>query len=112
MYEAINPSNVPELPNILLAKTIQYISDAVITYYKTNTHSGCTDPLSPNFDFQANVEDNSCEVSRQAYTFGGVFQVCENYNGQSFDVCDAKSAQQTNPLQEATVVLQVTKLYG
>ena len=98
LYEAINPSNVPELPNILLVKTIQYISDAVITYYKTNTHSGCTNPLSPNFDFQANVEDNSCEVSRQAYTFGGVFQVCENYNGQSFDVCGAKSAQQTNPL--------------
>ena len=98
LYEAINPSNVPELPNILLAKTIQYISDAVSTYYSTNTHSGCTDPSSPNFDFQANVEDNSCKVSRQAYTFGGVFQLCENPIGQSFDVCGAKSGQQKNPL--------------
>ena len=80
LYEAINPSNVPELPNILLAKTIQYISDAVSTYYSTN------------------VEDNSCKVSRQAYTFGGVFQLCENPIEQSFDVCGAKSGQQKNPL--------------
>ena len=97
LYTAISSVNLPELPDVLLLQTIQYIYKAISKYYKINTHYGCTDSGSPNFNFQANVDDDSCKMTRQNYTFGGIFQTCENALSD-FDVCE--SALQTNPLTQ------------
>jgi hypothetical protein len=96
LYTAITTTNIPELPDTLFAETVHYIYKAVRTYYKVNTHFGCTNPLSKNFNFQANLDDRSCTKNRQNYTFGGIYQTCVNH--QSYDVCSGFSASQTNPL--------------
>ena len=96
IYSAISSVNVPELPNVLFLETIQYIYKSVGKYYKINTHYGCTDYTSANFNFQANIDDNSCKMNQQNHTFGGVYQTCNN--SQDHDVCGDYSASQTNPL--------------
>lgn len=58
---------------------------------------------SPNFSFQANQEDGSCESSFNNYTFGGVFQICStpaipfSYTHYS-DKDPCESLTQKNPL--------------
>lgn len=96
LYTAISTSNIPQLPDVLLLETIQYIYHSISKYYMINTHYGCTDPDSPNFSFQVNVNDNSCKMGRQNYTFGGIYQTCDN--AQSYDVCTKLSVTQVNPL--------------
>jgi hypothetical protein len=98
IYSAITSVTIPELPPLLLSQTIQYVDEAVSKYYKINTHYGCTDPSSPNFNFQANIDDNSCHISRHNHTFGGIYQTCSNPPSQGYDVCEALSAVQNNPL--------------
>ena len=96
IYTAISSSNLPELPDVLLLETMQYIYKSVTKYYKINTHCGCTDPDSPNFSFQANIDDNSCSMIRQNHSFGGIYQTCVNNN--DYDVCTLLSLEQRNPL--------------
>ena len=95
LYTALSTVNLPELPPLLLSQTIQYIYEAITKYYKINTHYGCTDPDSLNFNFQSNVDDGSCGMTRENYIFGGIFQKCQNAQ-PGFDVCEP--ALQTNPL--------------
>ena len=96
LYTAISTSNVPEIPDVLLVEVSQYIYKAVRKYYQVNTHHGCTNPQSSNFNFQANMEDGSCKMTQQNYTFGGVYQTCEYH--EDYDVCEDLKAFQTNPL--------------
>lgn len=96
LHTAINSFNVPELPDVLLLETIEYIYKSISKYYSINTHYGCTEPDSPNFSFQVNVDDGSCQMTRQNHSFGGIYQTCDN--AQSYDVCKELSVAQTNPL--------------
>ena len=96
LYTAISTSNVPEIPDVLLVEVSQYIYKAVRKYYQVNTHHGCTNPQSSNFNFQANLEDGSCKMTQQNYTFGGMYQTCENHN--DYNVCEHMKAFQINPL--------------
>ncbi|KAE9547476.1 hypothetical protein FO519_009312 [Halicephalobus sp. NKZ332] len=52
------------------------IRNATKEYYERNTIRGCTEMSSPNFNYQANVDDNSCEPSNTTFQFDGVFQKC------------------------------------
>ena len=69
-----------------------------------NTHYGCTDMRSPNFDFQANVDDNSCKLPNTSFTFGGIFQTCEYTTSQFEDLCSGgpHPMLQVNPLTGST----------
>lgn len=98
LYTAISSANVPELPDFLLDEVLIYVYKAIQKYYKVNTHYGCTDPTSPGFNFQANINDDSCDKTHQNYTFGGIYQICSNTVEDVHNVCGDFGAEQTNPL--------------
>ena len=97
LYTAISSVNLPELPDSLLDDVLLYLYKAIHKYYSVNTHYGCTDMTSPGFNFQANVDDKSCDKTHQNYTFGGIYQTCANTD-DGYDVCGAYSADLNNPL--------------
>ncbi|KAM5247298.1 macrophage-expressed gene 1 protein-like [Ctenodactylus gundi] len=92
----IKPDTLPELPGPLVKKLSKTVEAAVRRYYAFNTHPGCTDASSPNFDFQANTDDGSCRGRMTNFTFGGVYQECDRISGGEADLC--QSLEQRNPL--------------
>ena len=74
---AITPEVFPELTDSLLIQLDEVISKSVKQYYQHNSRKGCTDSSSPNFDFQAILDDSSCEQSLNNFAFGGVYQKCQ-----------------------------------
>ena len=99
LWTALTTSNVPELDGSTLQVIIDHIYMAVDRYYKVNTHHGCTDPDSENFNYFANVDDKSCkhESINMNFTFGGVYQTC-TAEYSSYSLC--QDLQQTNPLTQ------------
>lgn len=91
LHFVITPSTFPTIDLQLLSELQTHFYNAIMQYYSYNEHRGCTTIGSPNFDFTANVDDNSCEDSAGQYAFGGVFQTC------SGELCDG-SLTQKNPL--------------
>ncbi|KAK3594372.1 hypothetical protein CHS0354_032881 [Potamilus streckersoni] len=76
IYYVITPEVLPNIPEPTVFEIYSHVEKAVKLYYEHNTYRGCTDMDSPNFNFQANVDDNSCQQSFTNYTFGGVYQTC------------------------------------
>lgn len=76
IYYQINDVNLPDVPPSIVYDVYDYVKDAVDLYYEHNTHRGCTSEDSPNFSFQANVDDGTCKPPRTNFTFGGVYQKC------------------------------------
>ena len=72
------------------------MDEAVNKYYKVNSRSGCTNSNAQNFNFQANIDDNSCHLPNMSFSFGGVYQTCANINDQGNTIC--QQVQQKNPL--------------
>lgn len=97
---AITPTSLPEMPEGTVYEVAHYIFRAITRYYKVNTRYGCTEINSPNFDFQANVNDNSCKPPSTNFTFGGIYQTCQYVTTQYEDLCNAgpQPVQQINPL--------------
>lgn len=56
-----------------MLKLANAVSQAILRYYTVNTHPGCTKPGSPNYNYQANVDDQSCEGLMENLNLGGVF---------------------------------------
>ncbi|XP_065908403.1 macrophage-expressed gene 1 protein-like [Dysidea avara] len=75
LHFAIIPEAFPELPPTHTMELANYIEKAINSYYKHNTHYGCTDPNAENFYFAANIDDGSCKAKANNYTFGGVYQI-------------------------------------
>ena len=98
LHSIINSNNVPELPESTLFTLVDYVYDAIRLYYKVNTVAGCMDPLNPNFNFQANVDDNSCNDVRMNYTFGGIYQTCTESNEDN-NLCSGLI--QVNPIADS-----------
>ena len=103
LHTVLSTDNVPELPPITLMDVSNYIEKAIVRYYKINTISGCMTykppgPLPENFNFHANIDNHKCEEQKINYTFGGVFQTCENSNVKYKDVCKDNHLTQVNPL--------------
>ena len=102
LYYIINPTTLPELPEITIRQVADMVYKATQRYYRVNTRYGCTDPNSENFDFHANVNNNACKAANTNYTFGGVYQTCKrdpSYNGTE-DLCAVgpNPGAQKNPL--------------
>ena len=100
LYYAITPTTLPEMPESTVYQLANLVSQAISRYYRTNTRQGCTNANSPNFDFQANVDDHSCEATQTNYTFGGVYQTCTPKSRNYEDLCNSGPApvSQMNPL--------------
>ena len=76
LHYAITPEAFLELAEPLANQLSEIVSQSVKHYYKHNIRKGCTDPNSPNFNFQAILDDRSCKESPENFTFGGIFQEC------------------------------------
>ena len=100
IYFAVTPTAIPELPPITLKFVAEIIQDAVEEYYSINSYKGCTDPKSPNFNVQANIDDGNCDALSNNYTFGGMFQTCRVRDNDSPNLCTSgnKPYAQVNPL--------------
>ena len=100
LYYAITPAVLPEMPETTVQDVAEVVFEVIERYYRVNTRYGCTDVTSPNFDFQANIGDNSCQPSYTNFTFGGIYQTCENTSQNYEDLCNTGSqpVMQVNPL--------------
>jgi len=96
IYYLITLKNLPELPNNIVYQLQKSVKEAVLAYYKYNTYYGCTKAESPNFSFEANVDDGSCGSSTNNYTFGGVYQTCQS-DGHSVSINLCGILEQKNP---------------
>ena len=98
LYYVISSQTLPELPRPVLRQLVDTVYKGVVRYYQVNTHYGCTDDKSPNFNYRANVEDNSCKTANTNFTFGGVYQTCQVEGNKSAENLCELGAQQVNPL--------------
>ncbi|XP_069484967.1 macrophage-expressed gene 1 protein-like [Ambystoma mexicanum] len=93
----INPQNLPDLPEPTVKKLLQTVDAASSRYYKVNTYPGCTDATSPNFNFQANIDDSSCQGIMTNFTFGGAYQDCTEVSGEEAGII-CQGLEHKNPL--------------
>ncbi|XP_016389430.1 macrophage-expressed gene 1 protein-like [Sinocyclocheilus rhinocerous] len=91
----LNPTTFPDLPVPTVNKMASSVRQAAERYYKVNTIPGCVNPDSPNFNFQANVDDASCEGPVTNLSFGGVYQQCTPLTSDGNAICDETA--QKNP---------------
>ncbi|XP_056144790.1 macrophage expressed 1, tandem duplicate 1 [Lampris incognitus] len=95
LHYFINTNTFPDLPEPTVGKVALSVSQAIQCYYRVNTHRGCVDINSQNFNFQANVDDNSCEGPATNLSFGGVYQMCTKLSADADPLCQALA--QKNP---------------
>ncbi|XP_052460075.1 macrophage-expressed gene 1 protein-like [Carassius gibelio] len=91
----LNPSTFPDLPVPTVNKMASSVRKAAEQYYKVNTIPGCVNPNSKNFNFQANVDDASCEGPVTNLSFGGIYQRCTPLTSDGNAICDETA--QRNP---------------
>lgn len=89
LHYFINANTFPDLPQPTVGKVALRMMQAIDRYYKVNTRPGCVDVSSKNFNFQANVDDNSCEGPATNLSFGGVYQECVALSRDADPLCDA-----------------------
>ena len=101
LHYVITPQNVPEVPPYVLFEVVKLVKDAIGSYYTHNTYAGCPDPTAANFDYRANVDDSkSCKAMADNFTFGGVYQTCEQISNTWYGSSDCESLVQKNPLTQ------------
>ncbi|KAM3610561.1 uncharacterized protein V6R79_005794 [Siganus canaliculatus] len=95
LHYIINPNTLPDLPQPTVNKVAVAVRHAIQQYYNVNTRPGCIKVESQNFNFQANVDDASCEGPATNLSFGGVYQQCTQLTSDAGPLCDALA--QKNP---------------
>ncbi|MEQ2316238.1 hypothetical protein AMECASPLE_030559 [Ameca splendens] len=88
LHYFINSNTFPDLPQSTVVSVARRVSKATERYYKINMRPGCVDIHSKNFNFQANVDDNSCEGPATNLSFGGLYQVCTKLSQDAGPLCD------------------------
>ncbi|KAL3843211.1 hypothetical protein ACJMK2_021156 [Sinanodonta woodiana] len=91
IYYVITPEVLPGIDEPTVFEIYSHVEEAVKLYYEHNTYRGCTDMDSSKFNFQANVDDNSCQHSLTNYTFGGVYQTCSEQGKNCFSKWSQKN---------------------
>uniref|UniRef100_A0A3Q3B7Y0 Macrophage-expressed gene 1 protein n=1 Tax=Kryptolebias marmoratus TaxID=37003 RepID=A0A3Q3B7Y0_KRYMA len=89
LHYFINKNTFPDLPEPTVGKVSLSVNQAINRYYKINTRPGCVDVSSKNFNFQANVDDKSCEGPATNLSFGGVYQTCSKLTPDADPLCEA-----------------------
>ncbi|XP_046904438.1 macrophage-expressed gene 1 protein-like [Hypomesus transpacificus] len=89
LHYFINHNTFPDLPRPTVGKLALSVSQAIGRYYAINTRPGCVKADSQNFNFQANVDDGSCEGPATNLSFGGVFQQCTKLTPDADPICQA-----------------------
>ncbi|XP_072537323.1 macrophage-expressed gene 1 protein-like [Salminus brasiliensis] len=87
LHYFLNPSVFPDLPLSTVNKLASMVSQAIERYYKVNTRPGCVKPDSKNFNFQANVDDASCEGPSTNLSFGGAYLKCTALTSDAGAIC-------------------------
>ncbi|XP_056585633.1 macrophage-expressed gene 1 protein-like [Triplophysa dalaica] len=95
LHNFFNPSTFPDLQESTISKLFSLVHQAAERYYEVNTIPGCVNPDSKNFNFEANLDDGSCEGPVTNLTFGGVYQTCNPLTSNGNVICDDKV--QKNP---------------
>uniref|UniRef100_T1IZM3 MACPF domain-containing protein n=1 Tax=Strigamia maritima TaxID=126957 RepID=T1IZM3_STRMM len=84
----VNPERFPNV-SVNTLNTVRKLLDQVIKdYYSYNTHYGCIDVNSPNFDYNANVDNNDCQHPSNAYSFGAGYMTCTSSSTDAGDLCE------------------------
>nr|XP_006634145.1 PREDICTED: macrophage-expressed gene 1 protein-like [Lepisosteus oculatus] len=91
----LNSNTLPDLSVVTVQRLALSVFSAIERYYTINTLPGCVDPNSPNFSFQANVDDGSCNDTVAILSFGGVFQRCTALTQDGGTLCPG--LDQKNP---------------
>ncbi|XP_053395379.1 macrophage-expressed gene 1 protein-like [Mercenaria mercenaria] len=86
----------PDIPEYVVYQVRREVRQAVNSYYMHNAYRGCMKPGAPNFSFQANLADKTCQSQKANYGFGGVFQTCRLAQHFVNDLC--AEFYQPNPL--------------
>ncbi|KAM7017535.1 macrophage expressed 1, tandem duplicate 1 [Tautogolabrus adspersus] len=89
LHYFINTNTIHDLPPPTIGKVAFTVSQAIDRYYKVNTRPGCVDINSKNFNFQANIDDLSCDGPATNLSFGGVYQECVPLSSDAGPLCDA-----------------------
>ncbi|XP_012945642.1 macrophage-expressed gene 1 protein [Aplysia californica] len=87
IFNFINAQTVPEVPASTLLELVDMVRESVFTYYKVNTHPGCTDRTAQNFSPRANIDDGSCVPPARTTNLGGVYQTCNHTQVDAGDLC-------------------------
>ena len=98
LHYLVTTDALPELPEPTLWELVDYVYNGIVRYYQVNTHYGCTDRNSPNFEYMANIDNGGCKSPRSDYRFGGVYQSCQVDPDHKYQDLCAKGASQVNPL--------------
>ncbi|CAH1797817.1 unnamed protein product [Owenia fusiformis] len=96
LHYFITPSKFPGIHVSSVRNAARLIERTVNRYYQINTLYGCTKMDSPNFSFESNLDDGSCETAMTNFTFGGVFQKCSLLERSAGNICPELT--QKNPL--------------
>uniref|UniRef100_A0A673K1E5 Macrophage-expressed gene 1 protein n=1 Tax=Sinocyclocheilus rhinocerous TaxID=307959 RepID=A0A673K1E5_9TELE len=91
----LNPTTFPDLPVPTVNKMASSVRQAAEQYYEVNKRPGCVNPDSQNFNFQANIDDASCEGPITNLSFGGIYQTCVSLKLDGNVICGETA--QKNP---------------
>ncbi|KAE9547629.1 hypothetical protein FO519_009160 [Halicephalobus sp. NKZ332] len=72
----ITTANLPMWDTPKIYTLQELIRNATKEYYERNTIRGCTHVSATNYNYQANLDDHSCEEPSADYIFSGIYQQC------------------------------------
>ncbi|XP_076155509.1 macrophage-expressed gene 1 protein-like [Alosa pseudoharengus] len=87
LHYILNSATLPDLPETTIESVAQSVRKAIQLFYDVNKRPGCVDSSSTNFNFQANVDDNSCLGPATNLNFGGIFQTCNPITIHGNEIC-------------------------